>query len=261
LKLTLFTLAVLTVFIAGILSKSKIESILQGANIGGTTKETIGNDKVGGDKGIGGDKVGGDKVGGNQIKQNGSIGDINTGSGSNIQITINPGDDRYKNSSQPNLLDGNSIEGKNVDLGIFRGANLLTKEQVLPDYVNFTSFYEEKIAILDKTYKSGFNLTGGQKERKIVFSLSGNQKGIFVQFGLKDLPSQGDNSIYDVSILTSNDTETKRVWSGKIIYGTKNQIVSLPFDGTNAKSLIIKYSISQGSSNHKLFFTRAELLY
>jgi hypothetical protein len=107
-------------------------------------------------------------------------------------------------------LDGNSIEGKNVDLGVFRGANLLTKEQVLPDYVNFTNFYDEKIAILDKAYKSSFHLTGEQKERKIVFSLSGNQKGIFVQFGLKDLPSQGDNSIYDVSILTSNDTEIKK---------------------------------------------------
>jgi outer membrane murein-binding lipoprotein Lpp len=46
LKLTLFALTLLTVFVAGILSKSKIESILQGANIGGTTKETIGNDKV-----------------------------------------------------------------------------------------------------------------------------------------------------------------------------------------------------------------------
>jgi hypothetical protein len=95
----------------------------------------------------------------------------------------------------------------------------------------------------------------------VVFSLSGNQKGIFLQFGLKDLPEQRDNLIYDISIFTGNDTDSKKVWSGKIIYGSKDQIISLPFDATNAKSLVIKYSIAQGTTNRELFFTRAELLY
>jgi hypothetical protein len=275
-KLILSGSALLVVFAAGIFSKGKIDSMFQGANIGGTTEETIGKDKVEGDKGIGRDKVGEDNAGGDQLKDNrigrdniggdqttqqGGINTVSAAPGSNVQIVIQPGDERYKNSSQPNLSASSLAEVKAVELSDFKGANPFTRDLVLSDYVGFIQFSDDKIAIQDKIYKSIFRLPGDVKERKVVFSLSGNQKGIFLQFGVKDLPSQEDNVIYDVSIFTGNDVDTKKVWSGKVVYGSKGQIISLPFDATNAKSLVIKYSIAQGSNSRGLFFTRAELLY
>jgi hypothetical protein len=276
-KLILSGIALMAVFTAGIFSKGKIDSVLQGANIGGTTTENTGGDKIGGDKEIGGDKIGGgdnaggdqsknnriggDNIGGDQTTQQGGINTVSAEPGSHVQIVIQPGDERYKNSAQPNLSASSLAEVKAVELSNFKGANPFTQDLVLQDYVGFIQFSDDKIAISDRIYKSIFRLPGDIKERKVVFSLSGNQKGIFLQFGVKDLPSKEDNVIYDVSVFIGNDADTKKVWSGKVVYGSKEQIISLPFDATNAKSLVIKYSIAQGSNSRGLYFTRAELLY
>ncbi|QEI39518.1 hypothetical protein BMF77_00068 [Dolichospermum sp. UHCC 0315A] len=258
-KWILSSIALLVVFVFGILAKGKIDSLFNGTNIAGKTQETAGGDIVRGDKSTQGDNTGGNKtVYGQQENRQENRQE------SNVQIIIQQGDERYKNSSQPNLSDPGLAEVKPVELGSFKGANQFTKETVLPDYLNNIVFSDGKIAISDRIYDSIFKLRGENQEQKVVFSLSGNQKGIFLQFGLKDLAKQGDNLIYEVIIFTTNNTEKpKKVWSGKIIYGSKDQIVSLPFDATKATSLIIKYSISQGkgNTNRELFFTRAELLY
>jgi hypothetical protein len=144
---------------------------------------------------------------------------------------------------------------------VFKGANPFSSDLILQGYGEYTNFDGSKIAILDKQYKSIFELHGNTSERKTIFSLSGDQKGVYLQFGLKDLPYQGDNLMYDVSIYLSDDINTRKVWSGKIIYGSKNQIFSLPFSAAGAKSLIIKYTIVQGNDRRPVVFTRAELLY
>lgn len=254
-KWILPSIALLVVFVLGILAKGKIDSFFNGANIAGNTQETAGEDLIRGNKSIGGDNTGRDKT---------VYGQQENRQESNVQIIIQQGDERYKNSSQPNLSPPGLAEVTPVELSSFKGANQFTKETVLRDYINNIEFSDGKIAISDRTYDSIFKLRGDNQERKVVFSLSGNQKGIFLQFGLKDLAQQGDNLIYDVSIFTTDNTGNKKqAWSGKIIYGSKDQIVSLPFDATKATSLIIKYSISQGQGNNdrELFFTRAELLY
>jgi hypothetical protein len=254
--------------VVGAVGKGQVESILKGANFGGTNKEDITGDKTGGDK-TGGDKVGGDKIGGNQSKNTAGRdivkgNDVGIGSiqGSNVTITIQPGDPKYRNESQPNLLSSSLAEVKPVELSMFKGANPFSNDLILQGYGDYARFDGGKIAILDKQYKSIFELYGDTTERKTMFSLSGDQKGIYLQFGLKDLTRQGDNLMYDISIYLSSEIDTKKVWSGKVIYGSKNQqIVSLPFDAAGAKNIVIKYTIIQGNDNRPLFFTRAELLY
>lgn len=254
--------------VVGAVGKGQVESILKGANLGGTNKEDITGDKTGGDK-VGGDKVGGDKIGGNQSKSTAGRdivkgNDVGIGNiqGSNVTITIQPGDPKYRNESQPNLSSSSLAEAKPVELSMFKGANPFSNDLILQGYGDYTRFDGGKIAILDKQYKSIFELYGDTTERKTMFSLSGDQKGIYLQFGLKDLARQGDNLMYDISIYLSSEIDTKKVWAGKVIYGSKTQqIVSLPFDATGAKNVVIKYTIIQGNDNRPLFFTRAELLY
>ena len=263
--------AVVVGCVVGAVGKGQVESILKGANFGGTNKDYVIGDKTGGDK------VDGDKTGGNQEKttaggdivnstqvrgSGGGIGSIQAQSGSNVTITIQPGDPKYRNESQPNLSSSSLAEAKPVELSMFKGSNPFSDDLVLQGYADYTRFDGGKIAILDKQYKSIFHLSGDISERKTIFSLTGDQKGIYLQFGLKDLPRQGDNLMYDVSIYISDEINTKKVWSGKVIYGSKTQqIISLPFDATGAKNVVIKYTVIQGDDRRSLFFTRAELLY
>jgi len=277
LGLVAFTLSI--GFIIGLVSKGKIDSLLPNFNLGGSEKigqSKVGTDQVGGDKGIGndkvgrdktsgdktdGDKVGNDKVGRDQYKENNGFDTLKAESGSNVQIVIRPGDPKYDNKQQPNVAYSTLADVQPVELGQFKGANPFTLDLVLSDYNRFIVFESTKIAISDRIYSTLFRLQGDSKERKVVFSLSGNQKGIFLQFGLKDLSEKSDNLIYDVTILLGEDTSIKKVWSGRLIYGAKEQILSLPFDAKDAKSLVIKYFVSQGNTNREIFFTRAELLY
>ncbi len=253
--------AVVVGCVVGAVGKGQVESILKGANFGGTNKENIVGDKIDGNQAK--NTANGDIVNGTQNRGNdGGIGNIQAQAGSNVTVIIQPGDPKYRNESQPNLSSSSLAEAKPVELSMFKGSNPFSDDLVLPDYGSYTLFDNSKIAILDKQYKSVFYLYGDTTERKTIFSLTGNQKGVYLQFGLKDLPRQGDNLMYDVSIYTSDEVNTKKVWSGKVIYGSKTQqIVSLPFDATGAKNIVIKYTIVQGDDRRSLFFTRAELLY
>jgi hypothetical protein len=241
-------------------------------NIGG---DKVGDDKVGGGKAgnangdsIAGNKTGdvkGDNTGGNKTGDvggsivNGSQTIVNAQPGSTI--AINPGDPKYDNKQLPNVSEKLS-ESQPANLSSFKTALPFTQDMLLNDYGRFTYPSSDKVLIQDRPFFSRFKLTGDNAERKTGFNLSGKQKAIFLQFGLPDLQQRrGDTLIYDVSVVASSQTSRKTVWSGKVIYGSKDQIISLPFEAADATTLIIKYTIVQGSDERPLHITRAESLY
>jgi hypothetical protein len=254
---------------------------VKGDGTRGDKSGDIGGDKTGGDK-TGGNKAGnslaGDSVGGNKT---GDVKGDNTGgnktgdvSGSIVNgtqtivnaqpgstIAINPGDPKYDNKQLPNVSDKLS-ESQPANLANFKTTLPFTQDMLLTGYGQYTYPSSDKVLIQDRPFFSQFKLAGDNSERKTGFNLSGKQKAIFLQFGLPDLQQRrGDTLIYDVSVIASSQTSRKTVWSGKVIYGSKDQIISLPFEAANATTLVIKYTIVQGSDERPLHITRAEALY
>ncbi|MFM6022052.1 MAG: hypothetical protein ACKPER_03860, partial [Dolichospermum sp.] len=89
--------------------------------------------------------------------------------------------------------------------------------------------------------------------------LNGKQKGVLLQFGVGDLSSGSTDLSYQVNILADGAT----IWTGRIIYGSAQQFLSVPLNIPNVNTIIIEHIISQGGDNPRLnlVFTRAELLY
>ena len=249
--------------ILGLWGKGHIDSLANNSNWGGKetiTGNKIGRDEVSGNKVGGGNEVNRDNIGGDKVTTNG-IETLNAAPGSNIYMIL-PGDPNFNPAKQPNIAAADLLQVKPITLDQFGRANKFTSEMLLLSYSRYAEFSNEKISILDRLYETVFRLQGSDTEHKTVFALNGSQKGVFLQFGLKDLADESDNLVYKVDVLLDAESGLKTVWSGRLVYGSqKDQIVSLPFNAAGGKSIVIKYSILQGRSNRGLFFTRAEQLY
>jgi hypothetical protein len=251
LKPLIFSLAASVTF--GVFGKWQIETLSFKSN----AQDSVKGDNVGGNKAAGVRDTVDNYSGGSAT--NGSQTIVNAQPGSTI--AINPGDPKYDNKQLPNVSEKLS-ESQPANLASFKTALPFTQDMLLTDYGRFTYPSSDKVLIQDRPFFSKFKLTGDNAERKTGFNLSGKQKAIFLQFGLPDLQQRrGDTLIYDVSVVASSQTSRKIVWSGKVIYGSKDQIISLPFEAADATTLIIKYTIVQGADERPLHITRAESLY
>jgi hypothetical protein len=279
-------IALVAALSVGFLIRGKIESL---GFLKWGTKDAVAGDEVAGSKHnpIGGDNTAGTKVGTSQsgnangdstgaIKASDTKGDVtgrdkvegdNLNGGSskvsiNAQpgstINISPGDPKYDNKKQPNVVS----EAQSVDLARFKSALPFTKDMLLDNYKDYTYPESEEILVNKRPFNAQFRLVGNTGYRTTAFKLNGTQKAVFLQFGLSDLTERkSDTLTYDVNVTVSNSSSTRKVWAGKVIYGSKEQqIISLPFEAADMKMLVIEYGITQGDDKRPLYITRAESL-
>ena len=183
------------------------------------------------------------------------LGNITAGDNAKIDITIKPGDANFQNEQLPGYFPSKGFETSPPELSKFEGAGRFTKDLLIRGEALFSQY---KVVILGKRYLPIFSLDGSSNEvRRTTFELNGKQQAILLQFGLPDLTAGTTNLIYKVNILADGE----QLWSGDVIYGTSQQILSVPLKAAGVTTLVIEYSITQGNSYMKLFFTRAELIY
>ena len=190
-------------------------------------------------------------------KNNQGLGNIIAGDNAKIDVIIKPGDSDFQNEQLPGYFPSKGFETPPPELSKFQGAGRFTKDLLIDGEA---LFYQEndKTVILGKQYLPIFALEGSSQEvRRTMFDLNGKQEAILLQFGLEDLEAGTTNLIYKVNIFADNNP----VWSGDVIYGTSQQILSVPLKAAGVKGLVIEYSIKQGNFYRPLFFTRAELIY
>jgi len=166
-----------------------------------------------------------------------------------------------KNSDLPGYFPQQGFKAPPSDLSRFKKANSLIENMVISGQ-NYITFLKGKILIRGQLYPPVFRLRGESNEQRVGFELDGLQKGLLLQFGQQDLSAGDTNLTYLVRILSDG----KLVWAGECRYGKDQQIISVPLDGTGAKSLVIEYAVTEqgGFSSWNmppLYFTRAELLY
>lgn len=184
------------------------------------------------------------------------IGDIN-GDNVKIDIKITPDDPKFQNDKLPGYFPDLGFDSKPPQLNGFQGAEIITRDLVVQGEVPFNN---ENLVIRGRTYSPVFYLQGSNREqKKVAFKLNGKQKGVLLQFGLVDLSSGDTELTYQVNILADGVT----IWTGRIIYGSEQQFLSVPLNIPNVGTIVIQHIISQGGDNPRLnlVFTRAELLY
>lgn len=194
-------------------------------------------------------------TGNGNIGRDSGVRDIIAGDGAKIDIKISPQDPNFKNINLPGYFPDKGFESKPPQLDNFQGARVFTRDSIRSGYAYFSS---DEPVIGGKTYKTVFYLSGSNNEvRRVAFKLNGQQKAVLLQFGLADLDAGDANLTYQVDI----SADGRRIWSGKVIYGTSQQIVSVPIEISGVETLRVEYIVAQGSIQRNLYFTRAELLY
>jgi hypothetical protein len=112
-----------------------------------------------------------------------------------------------------------------------------------------------------RAYPWIFYLRGSNEAQRLTFKLSPEQKGVLLQFGMADLEKGDTNVTYQVNIAADGN----RVWSGRVVYGSDQQVLSVPLNIPNATALTIEHTTSiarAGNSQERhLVFTRAEQLF
>jgi hypothetical protein len=185
------------------------------------------------------------------------VGNIVAGNNAKIEIHINPEDPKFKNDKLPGYFPSKGFETPPPELSKFEGVGYLTRDSLLLGSASFLS-QNDKTVILGNIYKPIFSLEGSSREiRRTAFELNGQQQAVLLQFGLEDLSAGTINLTYRVSI----SADGQKVWSGEVIYGTNQQLLSVPLKTSRVKTLLLEYSITQGDRYMNLFFTRAELIY
>lgn len=211
-----------------------------------------------------GSQAGGDNTGniGGNTTTNGTpgVGNIVTGANAKIDIKITPQDPNFQNEKLPGFFPNQGFTTQPPQLSTFEGANVFTRELVLNGEVTFYG-QRKDVAIRGRAYAALFYLQGSSETKRITFRLDPTQKGILLQFGMEDLASGDTNMTYQVNILADGN----RVWSGRVAYGTDQQLLSVPLNIPNATALQIEYTTSisrAGDSQYRpLIFTRAEQLF
>jgi hypothetical protein len=208
------------------------------------------------------------------IKQNAS-GD--EGTSSNEGNIVNGKDNTAINKSIGNINGNVTIYNSNDELpgydpsqGFKDSPSDLNKypkrDTFLPESVisgtQYVEFFDTPILINKKKYSTVFFAKGSADERRVGFSLDGQQKAAFFQFGLRDLEQGRSNLTYLVRIYVNG----KELWVKECQFGQKQQIQSVPLNVPGATSIVIEYSISElgGIPSYNLpplYFTNAELRY
>jgi hypothetical protein len=117
-------------------------------------------------------------------------------------------------------------------------------------------FKKEEIVILGKPYTSFFDIGFYANESRFVFKLDGTQKAALLQFGLPDLKAGSTtNGLYTVKI----SADGKPLWAGECRRSQGNQIISVPLDVAEKKTLTIEVT-SNEKNESALFFTEAKIL-
>lgn len=179
------------------------------------------------------------------------------GDNTKIDIKITRDDPNFQNDKLPGYFPDLGFSGsKPAQLNDFRGAEIITHDKLVSGDADFNN---RSIVIKGRTYSPVFHLNGFNREnRRVAFKLNGKQKGALFQFGVADLAS-ATILTYQVNIVADGTT----IWNGRIIYGTVQQVLSIPLNIPNVSTIVIEYIISQGGDNPhlNLVFARAEILY
>jgi len=196
-------------------------------------------------------------VGMNNIGGNSGLGDINASGNAKIDIRIEPTNPQFQNDKLPGYFPNEGFEAQPPQLSQFEGAKFFTRDLLIAGHAEFTN---RNIVAKGKNYIPIFYLRGSNREiNRVAFKLNGNQKGALLQFGVEDLTSGDTNLTYQVDIAADG----RKIWTGRVIYGTEQQLLSVPLNIAGATTLTIEHIISQGGNYPQLalVFTRAELLY
>jgi hypothetical protein len=117
-------------------------------------------------------------------------------------------------------------------------------------------FGKQEPFILGKLYTSFFDVNRYANESRFVFKLDGTQKAVLLQFGLPDLQNGSTTTgLYIVKI----SVDGKPVWAGECRRSQGNQIISVPLDAVDKKTLTIEVT-SNSKNETNLFFTEARIL-
>lgn len=219
-----------------------------GGNNAGNVGSNSGNQSSGTNSGT---------IGSSNIAQNSGVRDIIAGDYSTIDIRISPQDPKFQNDKLPGYFPQRGFEAKPPQLSDFQGAKVFTKELLISGNATFS---DKEAVIRGKAYKPIFRLEGSNSEvRRSAFKLNGRQQAVLLQFGLPDLAAGDTNLTYQVNI----SADGTPIWSGQVIYGTNQQLLSVPLNIPEATTLVVEYAVSQGRPSQlgSLYFTRAELLY
>jgi hypothetical protein len=171
-------------------------------------------------------------------------------------IKITPQDPKFQNDKLPGYFAQQGFASKPPQLSDFKGANVFTRDLVVAGQANFSS---DNVVVRGKSYAPVFYLEGSNREvKRVAFKLNGKQKAALLQMGVPDLSAGDTNLIYQVDV----SADGNKVWSGRVIYGSNQQILSVPISIPEATTLVIEHKISQGGDPRlNLVLTRAELLY
>jgi hypothetical protein len=183
-----------------------------------------------------------------------------TGANPKIDIKITPKDANFQNDKLPGFFPEQGFSSKPPQLNTFEGASVLTRDAVLNGESSFST-QKQDVAIRGRAYTSVFSVQGSNEAKRLTFKLDPAQKGVLLQFGMADLEKGKTDLTYQVNVLADGN----RVWSGKVVYGANQQILSVPLDIPNATALTIEYATSNAragdSQTRNLIFTRAEQLF
>lgn len=188
------------------------------------------------------------------------VGNIVTGANAKIDIRITPQDPKFQNDKLPGFFPDQGFTTQPPQLNTFEGASIFTRDLLLNGVPIFSNQNEE-VAIRGKAFPYLFYVQGASETQRVAFKLDPAQKGVLLQFGMADLQKGDTNVTYQVSILVDGN----RVWAGRVVYGTDQQILSVPLNVPGATALSIEYSTSLAragdSQPRNLIFTRAEQLF
>lgn len=185
-----------------------------------------------------------------------TIGNTSAADAVKTDIKITPQDPKFQNDKLPGYFAQQGFASKPPQLTDFKGANVFTRDLVVAGQANFSS---DNVVVRGKSYAPVFYLEGSNREvKRVAFKLNGKQKAALLQMGVPDLSAGDTNLIYQVDV----SADGNKVWSGRVIYGSNQQILSVPLSIPEATTLVIEHKISQGGDPRlNLVLTRAELLY
>lgn len=188
------------------------------------------------------------------------VGNIVAGANAKIDIKITPENPAFQNDKLPGFFPDQGFTAQPPQLNAFEGASIFTNKLLLNGSPNFAN-QKGDVAIRGKAYPWVFYVQGNSDVQRMTLKLDPEQKGVLLQFGMADLEKGDTNLTYQVNVLADGN----RVWSGRVVYGSNQQILSVPLNIPNASALTIEYSTSIAragdSQNRALIFTRAEQLF
>ena len=141
------------------------------------------------------------------------------------------------------------------DLSQYKKVSDLQPDSLVLQDKNYISFEKSKKVIEKEIKFALFSLSSRVNESRFTFDLGRNYKAILLQFALEDLTSGNTSSeVYTVKIFAGNEL----LWAGQCQRSQGRQIVSVPLDIVNARTITIE-ATSNNSNNSRLYFLEAKL--